>query len=207
MNENNILGVILAGGKSRRFGRDKSTVQLGNKTLLEHTLEKIDSSFSEILIISNNEEVKFNKKKIIIMKDCIGGQLGPLVGVLTAMKWIKQFNKNYDWVATFPCDTLFFDIKIIDEIKTKVNFKDYSLYFLNSNQKRHNIFGFWSLKLMNILEEDIVKNNFRKVEDWANKIGVKTINVTFDKLDPFLNINTKSDLEEAEKILKKYKND
>ena len=63
MNENNILGVVLAGGKSRRFGRDKSTVQLGNKTLLEHTLEKIDSSFSEILIISNNEEIKFNKKK------------------------------------------------------------------------------------------------------------------------------------------------
>ena len=37
MNENNILGVILAGGKSKRFGQDKSEVKLGDKTLIEHT--------------------------------------------------------------------------------------------------------------------------------------------------------------------------
>ena len=34
MNENNILGVVLAGGKSKRFGQNKSEVKLGNKTLL-----------------------------------------------------------------------------------------------------------------------------------------------------------------------------
>ena len=37
MIENNILGIILAGGKSSRFGEDKSTAKLGNKTLLDHT--------------------------------------------------------------------------------------------------------------------------------------------------------------------------
>ena len=41
MSENNILGVVLAGGKSKRFGEDKSEVKLGGKTLLEHTLDKI----------------------------------------------------------------------------------------------------------------------------------------------------------------------
>ena len=35
MSENNILGVILAGGKSKRFGKDKSLVFLDNKTPLE----------------------------------------------------------------------------------------------------------------------------------------------------------------------------
>ena len=34
MSENNILGVILAGGKSKRFGEDKTIAKLGNKTLL-----------------------------------------------------------------------------------------------------------------------------------------------------------------------------
>ncbi len=38
MSENNILGVVLAGGKSKRFGEDKSEIKLGSKTLLEHTL-------------------------------------------------------------------------------------------------------------------------------------------------------------------------
>jgi len=78
------------------------------------------------------------------------------------------------------------------------------LYFLNSNKKRHNIFGFWSIELINSLEEDIIKNNYRKVEDWANKIGVKNINIKFSKFDPFFNINSTEDLEEAKKILKLF---
>ena len=51
------------------------------------------------------------------------------------------------------------------------------------------------------------KNNYRKVEEWANKIGVKTIDVEIKKFDPFFNINTKKDLEEAQNILEEYKND
>jgi len=62
MSENNILGVILAGGKSKRFGDDKTTAKLGNKTLLDHTVEKIEKKFNEILIISNNEEPIPSKK-------------------------------------------------------------------------------------------------------------------------------------------------
>ena len=56
MIENNILGVVLAGGKSKRFGDDKTTAKLGNKSLLDHTIEKIEKKFDEILIISNNEK-------------------------------------------------------------------------------------------------------------------------------------------------------
>ena len=78
---------------------------------------------------------------------------------------------------------------------------------MKSEEKRHNIFGLWSLKLMETLEKDILENNHRKVEKWANKIGVKTINISYDSVDPFFNINTEEDLAEAEKILIKYKND
>ena len=53
MIENNIIGIILAGGKSSRFGEDKSNIRLGNKTLLDHTINKIEKEFNEILIISN----------------------------------------------------------------------------------------------------------------------------------------------------------
>ena len=60
---------------------------------------------------------------------------------------------------------------------------------------------------MDILEDDLVKKNFRKVEEWSNKIGVKTINIKFNEFDPFLNINTKEDLIKAEKILEKFEND
>lgn len=198
MNENNVLGVVLAGGKSQRFGQDKVEVNLGNKTLIEHTLDKIKFKFEDVIIVSN----KTNFKNYKIINDCIEGQLGPLVGVLSAMKWIKKNNKPYEWVATFPCDTPFFNTKIIDEFIKFSKTKDGLLYFVKSNKIRHNIFGLWSLKLIEILEKDIIKNNYRKVEKWADKIGVRIINIEDNKKDFFLNINTKDDLIAAERILK-----
>ena len=48
MNINNILGVVLAGGKSQRFGTDKSQVKLQNKLLIDYILEEIISQFNEI---------------------------------------------------------------------------------------------------------------------------------------------------------------
>ena len=203
MSENNILGVVLAGGKSERFGKDKSEIKLGSKTLLIHTLDKIKSKFNKIIIVSNNKRVK----DYVVIKDCIEGQLGPLVGVLSAMKWIKKNNYSYKWVMTFPCDTPFFDISIIDKFIEATKLNDGPLYFVKSEEKRHNIFGLWSLKIMETLEADILKNDYRKVEKWANKIGVKTINITYENIDPFFNINTQEDLEEAKKILIKYEND
>ena len=200
MNENNILGVILAGGKSRRFGEDKSKIKLGNKTLLEHVIDKVEKEFSELLIISNIQSYKFTSKRIFLVQDFIKGQLGPLIGALSAMKWVELNNKNYKWIATFPCDTPFFDIKIIEYLKIKSFETKKKLVFLKSAKIRHNIFGLWSLDLKDILENDI-KNNIRKVEIWADKIGSDIINIEKGKFDSFLNINTKNDLEIAKKNL------
>ena len=207
MNDINILAVVLAGGQSKRFGEDKNQVKLGNITLLERVLEKVTNKFKKILIISNQNLNLKMLNSITIIPDCIQGNLGPLVGVLTAMKWIKKNNKQYQWIATFPSDTPFFDTSIIEKYKNKINLNESLLYFARSKQKRHNIFGLWSVKLMDTLENDLINNNFRKVEKWADKIGVETINVKIDKFDPFFNINTKTDLKEAEKILTEYKND
>ena len=123
------------------------------------------------------------------------------------MKWIKKNNYNYKWIATFPCDTPFFDISIIDKFTEASMSNDSQLYFVKSEHKRHNIFGLWSINLIEILEKDIIENKYRKVEKWANKIGVKTIDILYKEIDPFFNINTKEDLAEAEKIIINYKND
>ena len=207
MKENIILPVILAGGKSNRFGEDKSIVKLGGKTLLDHTIAKLEKEFSEILIVSNNSKLKLMRNNIYVIRDCMDGQLGPLVGVLSSMKWIVDNNKKYKWVATFPCDTPFFDRKIIKEFKNNSSISKNLLYFINSNNKRHNIFGLWSVELCKTLENDIKLNNFRKVENWANKIGVKTINISHGKFDKFLNINTQEEYKIAKKNLEKLNND
>ena len=201
MIENNILGVVLAGGKSKRFGDDKTTAKLGNKSLIDHTIEKIEKKFDEILIISNNEKHISIKKNVFSTKDLIEGHLGPLVGVLSAMEWIKKHKKNYNWMATFPCDTPFFDENLVDKIMNCPKHSSKKLFFIKSGNRRHNIFGLWSLELKETLLEDI-NNGHRKVEEWANKVGSEIIEIDDKNEYNFLNINTKEDLEKAKNKIK-----
>jgi molybdopterin-guanine dinucleotide biosynthesis protein A len=195
MDLNNILGVVLAGGKSQRFGQDKSQVKLQNKLLINYILEEIVDEFKEILIIAN-EQIKFmQSENISVTKDFKSG-LGPLGGVLTAMKWIKENNKHYKWISTFPSDTPFFTKKELKYFYEKIEINESKLFFIKSKDTRHNIFGLWSVSLIEKLEADIIKGE-RKVEIWADSIGVKTVNIDYKKPDPFFNINTKEDLEKA----------
>ena len=195
MDHNNILGTVLAGGKSQRFGEDKSQVKLGGKLLIDYILSEIIDEFNEVLVVSNNLINFKESQKISLIKD-FKEDLGPLGGVLTAMKWVKDNNKNYQWISTFPADTPFFKNQILKDFLKKINMKEGKLFFIKSNNTRHNIFGLWSIDLMNKLEEDLNKGE-RKVEVWANRIGVKNINMKFENKDPFFNINTKEDFKKA----------
>ena len=203
MDHNNILGVVLAGGQSKRFGEDKSQVNLEGKILINYILSEILDVFDEILIVANSDIEFMQSKKISKIED-FQKDLGPLGGVLSAMKWIKQNNKNYQWISTFPSDTPFFKKELLEDFYEKINFNESKLFFIKSNDTRHNIFGLWSLELLNQLEEDLIKKGERKVELWANSIGVKNIDMQFKNNDPFFNINTKEDLENAKKYLKKH---
>ena len=197
MDLNNILGVVLAGGKSQRFGQDKSQVKLQNKLLINYILEEIVDEFKEVLIIAN-EQIKFmQSQNISVIKDFKSG-VGPLGGVLTAMKWIKKNNKHYQWISTFPSDTPFFTKKELKYFYKKIEINESKLFFIKSKDTRHNIFGLWSVSLIEKLEADIMKGE-RKVEIWADSIGVKTVNIDYKKPDPFFNINTKEDFEMAVK--------
>ena len=199
MDHNKILGVVLAGGKSQRFGEDKTQVKLNNKILIDYILSEIIDQFNEILIISNNQ-IKFkHSTKISIIKDIIEG-LGPLGGILTAMKWIKNNKKDYKWISTFPSDTPFFTKNELKIFYEKIDIKKNKLFFIKNKNTRHNIFGLWSLDLLDKLESDLQKGE-RKVELWADSADVKIINIDYKKKDPFFNINTREDLEKAYKMI------
>ena len=200
MDLNNILGVVLAGGKSQRFGQDKSQVKLENKLLIDYILNEIVDEFKETLIIAN-KPINFMKSKNISFTNDFKMGLGPLGAILTAMKWIKKNNKSYKWISTFPSDTPFFTKRELKYFYENIKINDSKLFFIKSKDTRHNIFGLWSLELMDQLESDLIKGE-RKVEIWADSIGVKNINIDFEKKDPFFNINTKEDLEKAIKIMK-----
>jgi molybdopterin-guanine dinucleotide biosynthesis protein A len=199
MDHNNILGVVLAGGKSQRFGQDKSQVKLRDKILIDYILSEIIDEFNETLIVSNESINFMRSEKISLVKDFKKG-LGPLGGILTAMKWVKENNKPYKWISTFPSDTPFFTKKELSNFYENIKINESKLFFIKNRETRHNIFGLWSVDLMDQLESDLLKGE-RKVELWADTIGVSTINIGYKKLNPFFNINTKEDLEKAKEMM------
>ena len=200
MDHNNILGVVLAGGKSQRFGEDKSQAKLHGKILIDYIISEIIDQFKEILIVTNNN-IKFKKSdKISTTKDFKEG-LGPLGGILTAMRWIKNEKKNYKWISSFPSDTPFFTKEELHLFYKNIDIQKSKLFFIKNKKTRHNIFGLWSIDLMDKLELDLEKGE-RKVEIWADSVGVEMINIDFKKKDPFFNINTKKDLEIAHNMKK-----
>jgi len=207
MSEHNILGAILAGGQSKRMGEDKLFLELNNKKFIEHTLDKVKKYLKKIIIITNQENKFFFENNLTTVKDCVEGQLGPLVGILTAMKWAKENLSKCSWIATFPCDTPFFPESIIKRFIEESEKKESLILCASSHGRKHNIFGLWSLDLYDKLKDDLINKKVRKVQDWTEKNKIKNLEFKFKDYDPFFNINTKEDLEFAKKLSKKINNE
>ena len=207
MSEDNILAAILAGGQSKRMGKDKLFLELNNKKLIEHTIDKVKKYLKKVIIITNQDNEFFSKNNLITVKDCIEGQLGPLVGILTAMKWAKKNLSKCSWIATFPCDTPFFPESIIKSFIEESEKKESLILCASSHGRKHNIFGLWSLDLYDKLKDDLINKKIRKVQDWTEKNKIKNLEFKFKNYDPFFNINTEEDLTIAKELSTKIKNE
>ena len=207
MSEHNILGAILAGGQSKRMGKDKLFLEFNNKKLIEHTIDKVKKYLKKVIIITNQDNEFFSKNNLTTVKDCIEGQLGPLVGILTAMKWAKENLSKCSWIATFPCDTPFFPESIIKSFIEESKKKESLILCASSHGRKHNIFGLWSLDLYDKLKNDLINKKIRKVQDWTEKNKIKNLEFKFIDYDPFFNINTEEDLAFAKKLSTKIKNE
>jgi len=207
MSEDNILGAILAGGQSKRMGKDKLFLEFNNKKLIEHTIDKVKKYLKKVIIITNQDNEFFFKNNLTTVKDCIEGQLGPLVGILTAMRWAKENLSKCLWIATFPCDTPFFPESIIKNFIEESEKKESLILCASSHGRKHNIFGLWSLDLYDKLKDDLINKKVRKVQDWTEKNKIKNLEFKFKDYDPFFNINTEEDFEFAKKLSAKIKNE
>ena len=161
----------------------------------------------KVIIITNQDNEFFSKNNLTTVKDCIEGQLGPLVGILTAMKWAKENLNKCSWIATFPCDTPFFPEKIIESFIEESEKKESLILCASSHGRKHNIFGLWSLDLYDKLKDDLINKKVRKVQDWTEKNKIKNLEFKFKDYDPFFNINTEEDLEFAKKLSINFKNE
>ena len=204
-----IPGIILAGGLSRRMGGgDKGLLMLGKTTIIERVIDKISPQVGSLAININGDSSRFPDYKLPIIPDSIKGYLGPLSGILAGMEW--AFNNGNRYIATVAADTPFLPDDFIKRLHAMVKSKNLNIGIAASRILSgddvfiHPTFGIWEVALKDDLR-DALANDTRKIMFWAKKFKLDYYYFeTSDKLsDPFFNINTPDDLEEAKYRLKK----
>ena len=83
-----ITGVILAGGKSLRYGRNKALVEVDGKRLIERVINVMQPIFKSLMIITNTPR-QYDYLQLPMHEDIIKG-LGPLGGVYTGLETISS---------------------------------------------------------------------------------------------------------------------
>lgn len=124
----NIAGVILTGGRSRRMGTDKSQLKIGDKTLLEHAEQLLLNSGIKPIFISGAKSSS---------KDCIKDKYidkGPLAGISASLNYLTR----YDFILFIPVDMPLLTKQIIVELQTHmssllVHFSNYNLPLMIKN--------------------------------------------------------------------------
>lgn len=103
-----IFGLILAGGRSSRFGEEKAVATLGGKTFIEAALSVLQQGCGEIAVNAKpgSGAARFAEtRKLLCLSDPPGTLAGPLAGVLTGLSWADE--RGAKLLATIPCDTPF----------------------------------------------------------------------------------------------------
>ncbi len=104
-----IVGVILAGGRSTRYGRNKAFEPLGDKPLISHVVETMTSLFQETILMTNTP-AEYQHLGLAMYRDLIEG-LGPIGGIYTALKTIQT-----DAAFFVACDMPFLSKSLISHM-------------------------------------------------------------------------------------------
>ena len=199
-----VPAVILSGGQSRRMNRnDKAFSSILDKTLLEIVVDRLQQQTQQVAINTNSNNPKYVKHGLPILNDQIGGFLGPLAGIFTAMKWAND--RGYKKVATVAVDTPLFPKNLLEELYQKMKKSNSDIVFAASvsyhKQKKilHPVFGLWKTYLFEDLRDEL-KKGVRKVTLWSERHKASDVCFFDERIDPFFNVNTPDDIA----LLKEY---
>jgi len=97
-------GYILAGGGSRRFGRDKALVEVGGLPMLRRMIALLQSVAKNVKVVGAREKYAQFEKEIV--SDGWPGE-GPLGGIITALQDSALEAERSEWNLIVSCDMPF----------------------------------------------------------------------------------------------------
>ncbi|MFL4996941.1 MAG: molybdenum cofactor guanylyltransferase MobA [Microvirga sp.] len=192
------LGVILAGGLSRRMGGgNKSLLVFEGITLLEHVARRLAPQCESVIINANSTLPRFKNMPFPVVPDSIAGSLGPLAGILTALEWTATHRPGIEWIASIPGDTPFIPLDLVPQLHEARHEARRPLACASSGSQVHFAVGLWPVSLRQDLRQALLENGMRSVSDWAGLHGYAEASWPVEPVDPFFNINTPDDWAEA----------
>lgn len=193
-----IVGAILAGGLSRRFGGgDKCLQLLGGRPILNHIIERAKPQVDQLILNANGELSRFETFGMTTVPDSVTGYAGPLAGILTAMEWVREHQSRVRWVVTFPADAPFVPFDYVEKLLAGVEGEGADLACAASSGRNHPVCGLWDVNFADALHKSLVNDDLRKIDLWTAQYKLSVVNFDASPVDPFFNINRREDLEEA----------
>jgi len=202
---NHILGVILAGGQSRRFGGgDKGFADLDGRPVLSHVIERFRPQIGRLILNANGDLSRFATFGLEVVADReIPGQ-GPLSGILTALEWAKRHAPDCTAVATVSTDVPFLALNLIQRLEAE---RGDGVAIAVSAGRRHPTIAIWPLT-SRIAVADALQRGALSVDALAAELNAVAVPFPMGEIDgvtidPFFNVNRPEDLVAARALLAK----
>ena len=187
--ETRVCGLVLAGGKARRFGQDKRFALLNGTPLINHAITALCGQVDEVALSCNDTIPGFDH--LVHLADQ-RAQEGPLLGIAEGLAY--ALDEGFDWLVTVPADSPFFPADLCERLVGS----DLQIRFAESSGRIHPVFGAWPTMLTPALFAEIAKGE-RKIDRAAAAIApVHTFEWATTDGDPFFNVNRTEDLKAAE---------
>jgi molybdopterin-guanine dinucleotide biosynthesis protein A len=190
-----VTGVILAGGSSRRLGRDKATLKLDGKPLAHWVAEALGPTVAEIWLVTNHPQTHL-ALNLPLVTDLVPFQ-GPLGGLATALCYART-----PWVLLTAVDTPFLSPSLVAALAGTAEKLRQPALVCRSERGVEPLLGLFAVRILSRLQE-LLKTKKRafmalldllRPEVWGPEIWR-----TFDPEGAsFVNINRPEDLARLE---------
>jgi molybdopterin-guanine dinucleotide biosynthesis protein A len=198
----NIAGILLAGGLSRRMGgRDKALMELRGETLLARIVARVRPQVEPLVLNVNGDLARFAEFALPIAPDVVEGYAGPLAGVLTGLEWALANAPDCEYVASFACDAPFVPRDLVSRLHVAMAEAKAEMACAASGGRIHPVFALWPVRLAGELRRALVAEGVRKVDAWTARYRVARVPFGSDPVDPFFNVNAPEDMAAAEALL------
>ncbi len=191
-----VSGAVMAGGVSRRLGRDKALESIGGKRLIERVLETLTPLTAEILVVVAHPE----QAEALSLPPSVGvltdayPKRGSLGGIFTGLRASAE-----PWSLVVACDMPFLNSTLLRRLIEGRAGVDAVIPRLGGRPEP--LHALYSKACLEPMERMLTAGQL-KIAPLFDKVKVRYLDEeAIDRIDPkhlsFFNINTRADLEEA----------